>query len=237
MSHPRECYVEKPYNFSISFSFPLLFFSLDFFLLVSIFRGINVVIEKTLITDPIKKYYLGTFPSTSKSPKRELLDESEEDEIKAINYSISNEIFLQNYAWQEKQLRKTENTSFMKKIHEDKKKRFEDPAEFMGIPKSTSSPTPSMFTIENILSSKPKLPNAGGANLPNSFTPFYPERSATFSPVTASISSSPFQFRHHSSPTVNLNQLATVAAATFNPSTTDFLSKSNFSIMMLLYPR
>ncbi|XP_065209401.1 homeobox protein goosecoid-like [Planococcus citri] len=111
---------------------------------------------------------------------------------------------------------------------EDKKKKFEDPAEFMGIPKSTSSPTASMFTIENILSSKPKLLNAGGANLPNSFTPFYPERSATFSPVTASISSSPFQFRHHSTPTVNLNQLATVAAATFNPSTTDFLTVAGY---------
>lgn len=217
--------VNQLINFGIIFAFVITFFR--FFLTSRAnvkFTCVNFghSTEKKFITDPIKKFYLGTFPSTSKSAKKEVLEEAEEDEIKAINYSLNNEIFLQNYTWQEKQLRKAESSPFMKKSHEEKKK-YQDPAEYMGIPKSTSSPTPSMFTIDNILSSKPKLFNSG-ANFANNFSPFYPDRSATFSPVTASISSSPFQFRHHSS-AVNLNQLASVAAATFNPTTTDFLSE------------
>lgn len=95
----------------------------------------------------------------------------------------------------------------------------------MGVSKSTTSSaaSASVFTIENILSSKPKLLSSN-TTFPNGFSPFTPERGVTFTPISTSVTSGPFQFRPQSA-TVNLNQLASVAAATFNPPTSDFLSK------------
>ncbi|XKL67546.1 hypothetical protein PGB90_003037 [Kerria lacca] len=127
----------------------------------------------------------------------------------------------------------------MKKNEESKKKFvFHDTASkskdlyktSMGIPKSTSSSAASVFTIDNILSSKPKTLNANGSFL-NQFPGFCQERgSGSMSPIMSAVSSNPFQFRHQSA-TVNLNQLATVAAATFSPPTTDFLSKFVINII------
>lgn len=167
--------------------------------------------------------------------KAEIYEEEEEEsgddgDLEAINYSRHTNVFGAGL-WHSGHMLSVHTGGFMKKTNEESKKLTFDEAtggDFykgqMGVPKSSSS-SASVFTIDNILSSKPKLVTASGAYSSN-FVPFSGDRNASFTTSMAtSMAASPFQFRHH--PTaVNLNQLASVAAAaSFSPSGADFLSK------------
>lgn len=167
--------------------------------------------------------------------KAELFEDEEEEsgddgDLEAINYSRNTSVFSAGL-WHSGHSVSGHKGEFMKKANEESKKKLafdgDTGSDFyksnMGVPKSTNS-SASVFSIDNILSSKPKFVTASGAYSSN-FVPFSEDRNASFSTsIATSMAASPFQFRHH--PTaVNLNQLASVAAvASFSPSGRDFLS-------------